>query len=328
LPNGPLDALDVAIHGISTHREAPVSSKRSGADGRAARQNAGRSDEMTGFDDAQQAGLRDRALSLGATYFGVADLAPVRDFVTAQGGDFVGDYRHGVSMGIVLSDGVVDQLYQHASRPIARTYHHHIYTVVGEMLDRMATTVAFEIERAGYRALPVPAGRPYNDERLLGLVSHKLAAHLAGHGWIGKNCLLITREHGPRVRWVTVLTDAPLTPTGGALAPVRGDECKGCSICVDLCPAQAFTGIPFDPAENVELRFHRSECKQYLGQRDKGYGAGVCGVCVYVCPHGWSVKRKQDGQHTTPGTLRRHLTGARLAFEESVQPKPTAPTGR
>jgi epoxyqueuosine reductase len=273
---------------------------------------------MTSFGDTQQVRLHDRALSLGATYFGVADLTPVRQFVTAQGGDFLADYRYGVSMGIVLSDGVVDQLYQHASRAIARTYHHHIYGVVGEMLDRLATTVAFEIERAGYRALPVPAGRPYDDQRLLGLVSHKLAAHLAGHGWIGKNCLLITREHGPRVRWVTVLTDAPLRSTGEA--PGAGDECKDCRLCVDLCPTQAFTGIPFNPADDVERRFHRNECKQYLGQRDSAYGAGVCGVCVYVCPHGWSVKRKSDGQRTSPETLRRHLTGARGAFEASIPP--------
>ena len=272
---------------------------------------------MTGSDGALQGKLRDQALALGATYFGVADLAPVRTFVTAQGGDVVADYRFGVSVGIVLSDAVVDQLYQHVSRIIARTYQHHIYTVVGEMLDRLATTLAFEIERTGYRAFPVPAGRPYNDERMMGLISHKLAAHLSGSGWIGKNCLLITKEHGPRVRWVTVLTDAPLTSTGGALA--SGDECKECSICVDLCPAGAFTGVPFNPAEDVEVRFHRSECRKYLSQRDRAYDARVCGLCVYVCPHGWSATRKSDGQRTSPEVLRRQLTGVRRAFEASLE---------
>lgn len=271
---------------------------------------------MADFDGAVQTRLRDRALALGATYFGVADLAPVREIVVAQGGEFLAEYRFGVSVGIALSDAVVDQLHQHVNRDIARTYCHHIYTVVAEMLDRMATTLAFEIERTGYRAFPVPAGRPYNDERLMGLISHKLAAHLSGHGWIGKNCLLITREHGPRVRWVTVLTDAPLTSTGGALA--AGDECRDCTICVDLCPAQAFTGVPFNPAEDVEVRFHRSECRAYLGQRETAYGARVCGLCVYVCPHGFSAKRKRDGQRTTPERLRRQLTGVRSVFEANL----------
>ncbi len=35
-------------------------------------------------------------------------------------------------------------------------------------------------------------------------------------------CLLVTPARGPRVRWITVLTDAPLAPTRGAVgAPVR-----------------------------------------------------------------------------------------------------------
>ncbi len=48
---------------------------------------------MASLDGALQTKLCDQALALGATYVGVADLAPVRDFVTAQGGEFLGDYR-------------------------------------------------------------------------------------------------------------------------------------------------------------------------------------------------------------------------------------------
>jgi epoxyqueuosine reductase QueG len=276
------------------------------------------------FDDARQKALRDRALALGATYFGVADLAPVREFVTTRGGEFLGDYRFGVSIGVALADGIVDQLYQHVNRDIARTYRHHIYTVVADMLDRMAGAVAFEIEHAGYRALPVPASQPYNEDRMLGLVSHKLSAHLAGHGWIGKNSLLITREHGPRVRWVTVLTDAPLA-ANAAVAPGDSDRrsedrCKSCAVCVELCPAEAFTGAPFHPAEDVDRRFRRSECRKYLRQRDSAYGAAACGICVYACPQGWSAKRKTDGQHTTVEFLRQQLSGARQRFETSITP--------
>lgn len=271
---------------------------------------------MARLDDSLQSELREQALALGATYFGVADLEPVRTFVTAQGGDWLGDYRFGVSVGIVLSDAVVDQLYQHVNRDIARTYYHHIYTAVAGMLDRTAATLAFAIERAGYRAFPVPASSPYNDERMAGLISHKLAAHLSGQGWIGRNCLLITREHGPRVRWATVLTDAHLAGTGGART--TGDECRECTLCVDLCPAGAFTGIPFNPAEDVELRFRRSECRAYLSERGKAYGATACGLCVYVCPHGWSAKRKSGGQRTTPEILRSQLTGVRRLFEASA----------
>lgn len=273
---------------------------------------------MTVSEHALQDKLGEMALAMGASYFGVADLRPVREFVTAQGGDFLADYPVGVSVGLALADGVVDQLYQHVNGDVARTYCHHIYTVAAEHLDRLAAGLAFHLERCGYRAIPVPPGRPFDEERLTGLVSHKLAAHLAGHGWIGKNCLLITKEHGPRVRWVTVLTDAPLPSTRGL--GVDGDSCKSCTLCVDLCPAQAFTGRPFDPADPVEVRFRRQDCYQYLRERDKAYGARVCGLCVYVCPHGWSTKRKRAGQGTTPEFLRGRLTGARSAFERSLQP--------
>ncbi|MEK7446212.1 MAG: hypothetical protein AAB328_01630 [candidate division NC10 bacterium] len=48
---------------------------------------------MASLDGALQTKLCDQAVALGATYVGVADLAPVRDVVTAQGGEFLGDYR-------------------------------------------------------------------------------------------------------------------------------------------------------------------------------------------------------------------------------------------
>lgn len=73
--------------------------------------------------------------------------------------------------------------------------------------------VASVIEAEGYRALPIPANLILTEERLLGNLLHKAVARAAGLGWIGRNCLLITPQYGPRVRFATVLTDMPL-PTG------------------------------------------------------------------------------------------------------------------
>ncbi len=258
-----------------------------------------------------QTRLRANALSMGANYFGVADLAPVRQFVTDQGGDFLAEFPFAVSVGIALADGIVDQLYQHLNGNVTRTYYHHIYDFVAGRLDRTAGELAFQIEQAGYRAIPVPQGHPYDATRLKGLISHKLVAHLAGLGWIGKNCLLITETHGPRVRWVTVLTDAPLASTGRENED--RDRCRSCSLCVDMCPTHAFAGIPFNPGEPVEVRFKTQECRQYLEKREKTYGARACGICVYICPHGWSMKRKKNSQRTTPDLLRKRLAGVASA---------------
>lgn len=81
------------------------------------------------------------------------------------------------------------------------------------------------IDKKGYRALPLPAAERIDDERICASFSHKMGASLSGLGWIGKNCLLVTPEHGPRVRWTTILTDAPLEPTGN----LQEQKCGRCT---------------------------------------------------------------------------------------------------
>ena len=42
--------------------------------------------------------------------------------------------------------------------------------------------------------------------------SHVVAAYYAGMGSIGDSHNLITKEFGPRIRLVSILTDAPIPP--------------------------------------------------------------------------------------------------------------------
>jgi epoxyqueuosine reductase len=114
------------------------------------------------------------------------------------------------------------------------------------------------------------------------MFSHKLGAHLAGHGWIGKSCLLVTKEHGPRVRFVSVLTDAPLTPNGGPM----GQRCGDCTECVDICPVQAFAGKNFREDEPREKRYDARRCCDYFAAMKAEGKLKVCGMCLYVCPYG------------------------------------------
>jgi len=89
-----------------------------------------------------------------------------------------------------------------------------------------------------------------------------MSAHLAGLGWIGKNCLLVTPEEGPRVRWTTVLTDAPLQVTGKPME----ERCGDCEACIAICPVKAFTGEPFRENESREARFDAGKCNRYFAQ--------------------------------------------------------------
>jgi len=230
--------------------------------------------------------LQDRLLLLaretGADYFGVADLGPAADFIRDQGGERIARFPWAVVMGIVLLDTIVDLLPEREDPSAAILYRHMSYDVVNQALDLIGLQVANTIRREGFQALPVPASKRSSDEKIAGLFSQKLAAHLAGLGWIGKSCLLVTPDHGPRVRWVTVLTDAPLTRTGSPMGPRCGD----CSACVDACPIHAFTGRVFREDEPREARFDAALCDRYFKDLEKNGHPPVCGMCLFICPHG------------------------------------------
>ena len=225
--------------------------------------------------------LERQARVMGARFFGVADLTVAQEAIVAQGGEFLAAYPRALAVGIPLSDGIVDQLPRHKEVIVARTYDYLYYTV-NRFLDRIALRLSITLNGQGFQTLLIPASDRVDDENLLGLFSHKLAARLAGLGWIGPSCLLVTPEVGPRVRWVTVLTDAPLE-AGNPLA----DQCGDCQRCVEACPPRAFTGRLFNPGEPREARFDVHRCQEYrIHLRDEVTGARVCGMCVYVCPYG------------------------------------------
>ncbi len=228
--------------------------------------------------------LEETAEKWGADFFGVADLSPARDAILAQGGPALAAYPWGISLGIALLHTIVDQLPNRAERAVAISYRQHSYDVINQRLDLLTSNLSSLLQREGHRALPVPAAKRVDDERLCAAFSHKLTAHLAGLGWIGKSCLLVTPQVGPRVRWATVLTDAPLQATAGQ--PME-ERCGACQQCVDICPVQAFTGRPFRAHEPRESRYDAGRCNRYFaGMKATDPETAVCGLCLYVCPYG------------------------------------------
>ena len=228
-----------------------------------------------------QTELKRQAENFGARFFGAADLASAKDFIVDQGGAFLAEYPRAISVGISLHDGIVDQLPRHKEIPVAKTYI-YLYDTANATLNRIAYRLSTALAKAGYQALQIPASQYINDEKVIGLFSQKLAAHLAGLGWIGPSCLLVTPEVGPRARWVTILTDAPLE----AGTPMD-NQCGDCSLCVENCPPKAFTGRPFDPAEPRDLRFNVRRCIDYRKHLyEKVTGTRTCGMCLNICPFG------------------------------------------
>jgi epoxyqueuosine reductase QueG len=245
-----------------------------------------RDEPMT--EDGLRKRLQAYAEEAGAAFFGVADLAPARAAILEQGGPVMAGFPLAVSVGMALPHAVVDQLPNRAERAVAVGYRQHAYDIVNLRLDQLVSQLAAVVQRAGYRCLPIPSSQTVDSVRLRGSFSNKLAAHLAGLGWIGKSCLLVTPEAGPRVRWATLLTTAPLPPTGAAREP----GCGECQACVDVCPAAAFTGRPFRAEEPRESRFDVHKCKAYLNETEQAHGLPVCGMCLYACPVGREASRR------------------------------------
>ena len=223
--------------------------------------------------------LESLARDMGATYFGIADLDPAGQRISEQGGEFLGQFPRAVSHGFVLTDGIVNTLVHHGNIVALNTYGYYVRQIMNPRIDSISMMLAQQLAKAGFQAFVVPSSQTLDKTRLVGVFSHKLAAHLAGLGWIGKSALLITPEHGPRVRWGTVLTDAPLE------AGTPMDEmCHDCDECVKGCPARAFIGQVFDKPRPRSEIFAAEACYRYLRERETFYR--VCGMCVYICPFG------------------------------------------
>jgi len=231
--------------------------------------------------------LEKTAKELGADLFGVADLKDAQDFICNQGGGYLRKFPKAISIGIRLIDAVIDELPRHKERSVIFTYR-ALYNSINSRLNHIGLLLARRIQKEGFQAYPIPASQIIDYDRLIGAVSNKLAPSLAGLGWIGKSCLLVTPEYGPRARFATILTDASLKASSSIKT-----QCGECRACVDICPPKAFTGIPFDPKEPRETRFNAHECFDYMKTREQKLGEQLCGLCVYVCPYGRHTQSKK-----------------------------------
>ena len=230
------------------------------------------------------------ARNKGADYFGVADLGRAAgQTITPYEGKLISKYPVAISIGVSMLGSIVDGLADREDYFALKNYYFHVYQVINLRINEITLEIGRALMNRGYNALVVPASQTVDLTNLYGLFSHKMAASLAGLGWIGKNCLLVTPDRGPRVRWGTVLTDAPLAADG----PLPGNGCGGCKVCVDSCPAGAFSGKAWKVSDAREIRMDARKCFSYLQvTRKQETGVEACGICVYSCPFGRRKKGK------------------------------------
>lgn len=195
-------------------------------------------------------------------------------------------FPRAVSLAVHLSDATLDMI-EDVPTPL---YHEH-YLVVNGLLDRLATQATFWLQERGWSALPIPTSKTLDVRELRGAVSHKAVAVAAGVGWQGKSLLTVSPEYGPRIRLVSVLTNAPLA----ADEPLR-NRCGGCSACVDACPVGAIRNVNTEShyeSRDEALFFER--CKQRVMVDNmwlEHIDHPICGVCIRACPWGQKSAKK------------------------------------
>lgn len=218
----------------------------------------------------------------GIDFIGVAGISQVQNEIKQISGQLIYDFPRALSIGIVLQDSIVNLLKDRDTYENVLQYKTHAYDVINSRLDNFASIVSSVIQRNGYKVMPLPAAERIDSDRVCASISHKLTARLAGFGWIGKNCLLINPKYGPRIRWTSILTDAPFEENKEILE----SRCGNCDRCAKICPAQAILGRNYVEHEPRELRFDVKKCEEYFGKIKEEGKLEICGMCQYACPFG------------------------------------------
>ena len=163
-----------------------------------------------------------------------------------------------------------------------------LYNTSNRVMDDMAYQLANCILRLGWRASFFPrdcyAGIKVLLKNPAAAFSHVVAGYYAGIGTFGDSHNLITRAFGPRVRLVSVLTDAPIPPD----EMLKENLCIHCGLCLRACPATCFSERPgelygYDKRACTEHHVRLAEENHF-----------PCGLCANVCPVGNDQKMYKD----------------------------------
>jgi epoxyqueuosine reductase QueG len=150
-------------------------------------------------------------------------------------------------------------------------------------MDEAANAIAKLLTDNGYQALPITSAFTADPKTISGQISHKAVAHQAGMGWIGRSLLLVTPEFGPRVRLMTILTDAELDDGPHPM----DNRCGSCRNCIDGCLLKALRYAEFhDHPEDRSALFNYMSChrqeKAWLNRSPPRF----CAKCISNCPWG------------------------------------------
>lgn len=121
---------------------------------------------------------------------------------------------------------------------------YRVQYIMNDKLDVLSFKIGRMLDDLGYKTVPIASSniwryRGYKDmdATFAPDMSHIYAGVCAGLGELGWNGLCITPEYGARNRFISIITEAELTPT-----PLYSGKklCDMCGECVRKCPTNAY----------------------------------------------------------------------------------------
>jgi len=217
--------------------------------------------------------------SNGADLVGIADLEPFKHGWIVLPQNLLEPYTRAISIAMRVDDDIINSIFDGPTLEYAQHYRS-----VNASLDRITSQLVQWIVDKRFNAMAIPASHIVDENNLLGSISHKAVARMAGIGWQGKSLLIISPEFGPRIRLATVLTNMPLEID----QPLK-NRCGRCMECVKACPASAIKNVSTESHYGSrDEAIHLNKCLGKLCEfkARPGVGALICGVCIKVCPFG------------------------------------------
>jgi epoxyqueuosine reductase QueG len=159
--------------------------------------------------------------------------------------------------------------------------HMELYRTCNRVLDDMAFDLTRWLNRRGHASIFFSRDGYAKIDILIrkpaAAFAHIFAAQYAGLGNVGVNHTILTKQYGPRVRFVSVFTEAELP----ADRMLRKTLCIRCRACVDCCPVDAFEYKKDELVAEYDKVACAKRAKALVGK-----GRYPCGICIKVCPVG------------------------------------------
>jgi len=213
----------------------------------------------------------------GIILWGAADLTSFSTPVDENGKDFPRALSFALPMTPEIMAGIQNGPNQAYADEYAR---------VNQKINQLSSALAAEITDRGLRSKALAASLRTDTKNIKGDFPHKTAATLAGLGWIGRHCQLVTRTYGSWVRLGTVFTDMKIQ----CGPPKERNHCGTCKRCVEACPANALTGQGWYPDIPRKEILDVWKCDQWKKDHYFEFHKGHnCGICSAVCPYGTKI---------------------------------------